>query len=307
MFRFRRLSDPLPLSEASLIALRPALNAPVLNVDFLPVGPARAALMVFAEEYGGIGVAFGIRSVEGGQVAVLRNQEPIEETSALSEALEPALAEAERMGFLFDEDMLARSPADTRPLAMALWTGLMGEVEKAPANEAVRDPSEVEDLAELVLEEVAPVEIADLDDEIELDLETTSSSLFDSSQPTLSMDVNPMPAGRACAAVSGVDTAKDGPDAGREDVELRTPNAPVTSSSVDQSPRTMTLSKFRQSATPLDPATAKASSPVAGHATADAEGGIGSALGRIELRRVRSGSDGAMRRIPYLARLLSSF
>ena len=38
----RRISEPLALSEASLLALRPALNAPVLNVDFLPVGPARA-------------------------------------------------------------------------------------------------------------------------------------------------------------------------------------------------------------------------------------------------------------------------
>ena len=69
---FRRSSEPLPLSEASLLALRPALNAPVLNVKFLPVGPARAAIVVFAEEYGGIGLAFGVRSNEAGQVVVFR-------------------------------------------------------------------------------------------------------------------------------------------------------------------------------------------------------------------------------------------
>ena len=74
---FRRLSEPLPLSEASLLALRPALNAPVLNVGFLPVGPARAAIVVFAEEWGGIGLALGIRSNEAGRVAVFRNQESI--------------------------------------------------------------------------------------------------------------------------------------------------------------------------------------------------------------------------------------
>ena len=55
---FRRLSEPLPLSEASMLALRPALNAPVLNVGFLPVGPARAAIVVFAEEWGFFGSIF---------------------------------------------------------------------------------------------------------------------------------------------------------------------------------------------------------------------------------------------------------
>ena len=75
---FRRSSEPLALSEASLLALRPALNAPVLNTDFLPVGPARAAIVVFAEEYGGIGLAIGVRSNEGGQIAVFRNQTSID-------------------------------------------------------------------------------------------------------------------------------------------------------------------------------------------------------------------------------------
>ncbi len=39
MTMFRLLSEPLALSEASLLALRPALNAPVLNDECLPVGP----------------------------------------------------------------------------------------------------------------------------------------------------------------------------------------------------------------------------------------------------------------------------
>ena len=75
---FRRSSDPLALSEASLLALRPAMNAPVLNVKFLPVGPAKAAIVAFAEEYGGMGLAIGVRSNEGGQIVVFKNQEPID-------------------------------------------------------------------------------------------------------------------------------------------------------------------------------------------------------------------------------------
>jgi len=288
---FRRLSEPLPLSEASLLALRPALNAPVLNVGFLPVGPARAALVVFAEEYGAIGIAFGIRSVEGRQVAVLRNQETIEETAALSEALEPALAEAERMGFLFDEDMLADSSDSARTVAASLWAELMGESEVASSPRSstrgdglidelsdpaeLTDPTVVEDLTELVLEEVAPFDLAHLDqeiDEIALDLEA--------SQP-------PRPA----ADPRGRRVDESAPAAGVGAIESRIPAA-----------RSASLSKFRS--------IASASENSSGHrqTSSDAPGSAPvSPLGRIALKRVRGGRDGSARRIPYLARLLSSF
>ena len=90
--------------------MRPALNAPVLNDDFLPVGPARAAIDVFAEEYGGIGLAIGVRSNESGQIVVFRNQAPIAAETKILDAFEPALAIAERMGFLFDEDLVESAP-----------------------------------------------------------------------------------------------------------------------------------------------------------------------------------------------------
>lgn len=171
----RRISEPLALSEASLLALRPALNAPVLNVDYLPVGPARAAIVIFAEEYGGIGMAFGIRSSEGGQVAVFRNREPLDESSPLQDILEPALASAERMGFLFDEDMVEGRPdGQSRSEATALWGRLMGDVamppppKAAPATPAATEPildltetmPVAEEGPELVLERVALPEAA---------------------------------------------------------------------------------------------------------------------------------------------------
>lgn len=281
---FRRLSEPLPLSEASLLALRPALNTPVLNVGFLPVGPARAALVVFAEEYGAIGIAFGIRSVEGRQVAVLRNQETIEETAALSEALEPALAEAERMGFLFDEDMLAESTAVARGAAATLWAELMGEPEvdsvaspspvPGRAEGPVADSAGLDDLAELVLEEVAPVDLEDLDqeiDEIALDLEATPPPH------------QPVAAGRR-----------------RLEASASAPGPGAVGSGIPET-RAASLSKFRSVAS--DPRDSSERSPTTREPT-----GPVSHLGRIELKRVRSGGrDGAARRIPYLARLLSSF
>lgn len=133
---FRRLSEPLPLSEASLLALRPALNAPVLTVEFLPVGPARAAVVAFGEEWGGIALALGIRSVETGQVAVFRNQESIAPDVPVATALEKVLAQAERMGFLFDEDMV-EAAGQGRSEALALWGRLMGDIELPPPPRAV--------------------------------------------------------------------------------------------------------------------------------------------------------------------------
>lgn len=165
---FRRLSEALPLSEASILALRPALNAPVLNVDFLPVGPARGAVVVFGEEWGGIGVAIGIRSNESGQVAVFRNQESFEPEVAVASVLEPALAEAERMGFLFDEDML--SLPQGRSQAMALWGRLMGEIEMPPPPRSVPpEPAATESIRDLPLRSVEPAEAAIDVDELVLD------------------------------------------------------------------------------------------------------------------------------------------
>jgi hypothetical protein len=173
----RRIPEPLALSEASLLAFRPALNTPVLNVEFMPVGPARAAIVVFAEEYGGIGLGLGIRSIEGGQIAVYRNREPLDEGAVLAEVFEPALAAAERLGFLFDEDMIDGMPSDQgRSQAMALWGQLMGDVEVAVVSTAVQPletptPEAIEPILDLdeplaaepaapevVLEEVVAVE-----------------------------------------------------------------------------------------------------------------------------------------------------
>ncbi|MFO0691430.1 MAG: hypothetical protein U0900_22215 [Myxococcota bacterium] len=177
---FRRLSEPLPLSEASILHFRPALNAPVLNVGYLPVGPARAAVVAFGEEYGGIGIALGVRASESRQVVVLRNQESIDFDVPLDQALEPLLEEAERMGFLFDEDLLEETPGQAgRARAMAHWADLMGGMEsllppRSPDAERDRDdddgpvgplsPSQaVEEMQypELMLDDVAPFVLDD--------------------------------------------------------------------------------------------------------------------------------------------------
>jgi hypothetical protein len=256
---FRRSSEPLALSEASLLALRPALNAPVLNTDFLPVGPARAAIVVFAEEYGGIGLAIGVRSNEGGQIAVFRNQTSIDASTKITDALEPALASAERMGFLFDEDMVESIPGGQgRVQAMSLWGELMGEIESpgssmtnelgsgAPSDSATGVSSTDSAVPELLLDDVAAVDLP----EIALVLE-------DELEPIV-LEVPPVP------------------------------------------PR-QSLSRFRD--TP-PPAAAKPAVTLAATNPSSPKPESGSELGRIPIVRVRR--EGT-KRVPFLARLLSSF
>jgi hypothetical protein len=296
----RRISEPLALSEASLLALRPALNAPVLNVDYLPIGPARAAIVIFAEEYGGVGMAFGIRSTEGGQVAVFRNREPIDESAPLQDILEPALASAERMGFLFDEDMVEGTPGGQgRSEATALWGRLMGDVAMPPppkaapalpaATEPILDLTETmvaadAEVPELVLEQVALAERLELDAEsmavpaLEVDSDFHSAPLLDEFSEQEAVETAPE---LECSTTAAT-TSRVGP--------LEAP-APM-------------LSKFRQTANLETPAVAAESTapPDDVAALTDAN----SHLGRVPLVRVRTGGD-KIKRIPYLARLLSSF
>jgi hypothetical protein len=248
----------LALSEASLLALRPALNTPVLNTEFLPVGPARAAIVVFAEEYGGIGLAIGVRSNEGGQIAVFRNQEPIDASTKLGDAIEPALADAERMGFLFDEDIVEGSPGGRgRVEAMSLWAELMGELEAATALAAGDTLSGAPgDSTSGILDTQSTVPELLLDDVAPLDLPEIALVLEDELEP----------------------------------IVLETP--PLAREQLSKF-RNATSASARNTVVQKD-ATAPSSRKTDG----------GSELGRIPLVRVRR--EGT-KRVPFLARLLSSF
>ncbi len=274
---FRRLSEPLPLSEASLLALCPAMNAPVLNVTFLPVGPARAAIVVFAEEYGGTGLAIGIRSNEGGQVVVFKNQEPLDVSVPVADALESGLASAERLGFLFDEDMVDAVPGGQgRSRAMALWGRLMGDLDmptlprvvpSQPAtSESILDPANSSSRVEPPGEEPSLPEIP----ELVLDLEAAPIA-DEASSEEVSPKAEPVM-----------------PDA----LRVEPPAAPEAA----EVPAQTQLSKFRN----RDPG---ASSEDSGEQTGSTTGG-GSELGRIPLVRIRREGP---KRVPFLARLLSSF
>jgi hypothetical protein len=286
----RRTSEPLALSEASLLALRASMNAPVLSVDYLPVGPARAAIVVFAEEYGGIGLAIGVRSNENGQIAVFRNQAPIDASTRVSDVLEPALATAERMGFLFDDDLIAGGASGGgRGQAMEIWAALMGELDEPgapdpdPADGATEpldglDPAglaradDEDDDDELLLDDLAEVDLEEISLDLELGDELSeaaveATAVDEAPAAKRSRQPKPAPASRKSAAARSLPPSakRTEPDAGPS------------------------LSKFRGAP--------------AGAETEEGEG-TPSELARIPLKKLRR--EGT-RRVPYLARLLSSF
>ncbi len=106
---------PLLLVEDRLLALRMSLNAPVLATAELPVGPARAAIVVHAQ---GASRCFSIvvRSLRNGASVIYELEgEDLREDSGWAVALDASLSFGESMGFLFDDEMLVdRSPETLR-------------------------------------------------------------------------------------------------------------------------------------------------------------------------------------------------
>jgi hypothetical protein len=309
---FRRSSEPLALSEASLLAFRPAMNAPVLNVKFLPVGPARAAIVVFAEEYGGMGLAIGVRSNESGQVVVFKNQEPIDASVGVAEALESALVSAERLGFLFDEDMLDSVSGDQgRTQAMALWGRLMGELELPSAPPVIpTQPATSESILEPPSHSILPKLLV-----------TDPAALMDVSGSAMSLSSNSDRSGTSapsaeCESAELLldDLAVEDPneisldleaaDCGLDEISAIQPDAAGAANPAQANPPAevamppaQQLSKFRNA--PFD------SSPKTGAGEAEDSSSKGpSELGRIPLVRIRR--EGS-KRVPFLSRLLSSF
>lgn len=137
--------------ESELGAIRSlhlSLNAPVISIDELPVGPARAGVALRALSGGGFHLQIAIRSLRTGEVVAVASGLDPEGLPEEVAAVEAALSYAEGMGFLFDEDEVATGDADAADKAAALWCDLVEEVpERARTHASVassRPPSATE-------------------------------------------------------------------------------------------------------------------------------------------------------------------
>jgi hypothetical protein len=126
----------------ALRALHVSLNAPVVAIEDLPVGPARAAIALQDAPDGGASLLLALRSQRTGQLACFAPDEPLTETTAQI-ALDGALSFAESMGFLFDGDVIPELGAEGPREAAESWNQLLGvapEPEPEPGRAARREP-----------------------------------------------------------------------------------------------------------------------------------------------------------------------
>jgi hypothetical protein len=110
---------PLEPHGQPLRALQISLNSPVVTLDSLPRGPASAAVAVHAR-----GATLCVRSLRTGQAVFFTTREDLADRRV---ALEAALAFAESLGFLFEDDLVAARGATGADDAARLWRELCGD------------------------------------------------------------------------------------------------------------------------------------------------------------------------------------
>lgn len=121
-------TSPLDLSAGRLNGLRLSLNTPVVSIEELPVGPARAAIAIHQEADGTPNLTVGVRSLRSGAAVLFSLEEDLQGHSSLAVGIDAALSFGEGMGFLFDEDELdADSTEEARGRALDFWLELMGQ------------------------------------------------------------------------------------------------------------------------------------------------------------------------------------
>ncbi|MEE3332275.1 MAG: hypothetical protein VX246_15520 [Myxococcota bacterium] len=279
-------SEPVLLSEAGLHGLCVSLNTPVLNIDELPVGPARASIALFDAGYASLKLAVAIRSVEARQVVVYSFQDRISGKKSPAQAMEAAVRFAEGMGFLFDEDVVS-ADSDGPARAMRLWLDLT----------EVPDVSEEVVLAEEMPRLSPAVPLEPPDEELVLEQMIEFEEAAASEAPTFGVDDEELPAEPIGLEELPITVAVDSPAAVTVDPE---PVQPMIKSELEPElqPR-VSLTKFRQPPVPDRPEGVV-------RPPGDSEL-AGSALGRISLVRRRSGNEPVGDKPSLLLRLLGSF
>jgi hypothetical protein len=113
-------------SAQGIRVLHLSLNAPVIAIDALPVGPARAGIALCEDAAGDLDIQIAVRSLRSGQVAAYVPTDGRVEIGEL--AVDAALSFAEGMGFLFDEDEVAARGEGAPDAVAAIWRDLVEEV-----------------------------------------------------------------------------------------------------------------------------------------------------------------------------------
>lgn len=130
---------PREPAEAGLHALRLSLNSPIVALGSLPVGPAAAAIALYA-----VGdrprVAIALRCERSGERIFYVSEEFREEIRDPELLLDAALSFAEGMGFVFDDDEVESRGASGASESVRIWREFAGLEPSGPAVHAGEVP-----------------------------------------------------------------------------------------------------------------------------------------------------------------------
>jgi hypothetical protein len=108
----------------TLRSLRLSLNAPVVSIAELAVGPASAAIAVHEAPDGACSLTVAIRCQRTNEVALFGPGVEVGASGFTLHAIEAAISFAEGMGFLFDDDLFA-DPVSGASTAAQAWAGFV--------------------------------------------------------------------------------------------------------------------------------------------------------------------------------------
>jgi len=155
IFEPLRTDRDRPAGELRTLHL--SLNAPVIAIDDLPVGPARAGIALGAEPSGSLFVRIAIRSLRSGEVMRYAPASDPNGEDQAARALEAGLSFAEGMGFLFDDEEAAAA-VDEPGRAAASWRELVGDAPEAAELDAAEEPPALELVHEVPVRSQPPAE-----------------------------------------------------------------------------------------------------------------------------------------------------
>jgi hypothetical protein len=288
-------TTPLQVAPAQVRGLRLSLNTPVVATEDLPIGPARAAILIHAEGQRGETVTVGVRSLRASRVALFSVDPDVSGDASFDVTLDAALSFAESMGFLFDEDEVGDGGAQAKTRCLGLWRDLIGDdasVGKPAAAAAVPETDELllEDMVEDATEAAVPPFGVDANDaSFDAEIGDFGPPLEDEPEPELE-------APKLAAAPAKKKAVRAAPSpAGRDksestDAAMAADLARVAAGGGGGRSAPLTLSKFRGKAAAEPPQEAPAKTA--------AKPGRPAALGRLRL--VRRGKDGVRKRNPIL-------
>jgi len=127
-------SAPDP-AATRLRVLRLSLNTPILAIEGLPVGPARAAIALVQGPTRSFRLEVAIHSLRTDQVLFYAYEAAPEAGGLAASDFEAALSFAGGMGFLFEGDRIDGRDAVGGPDALRLWNDWVGKAAQPPRSE----------------------------------------------------------------------------------------------------------------------------------------------------------------------------